>query len=89
MMRGVPSNVQIFANQANFNQANKVWVNGMGITTASTLSTCNNQCDGTGTVTVAGGVSPFTYLWDDPAEKMFVLRDYLELSDPPKHRTLK
>lgn len=51
---------------ANYGQANKVWINGMGITTGSTLSTCNNQCDGTGTVTVAGGVSPFTYLWDDP-----------------------
>lgn len=28
---------------------------------------CNNACDGTGTAFPAGGVAPYSYLWDDPA----------------------
>ncbi|MDX2003532.1 MAG: gliding motility-associated C-terminal domain-containing protein [Chitinophagales bacterium] len=35
------------------------------ITLTSTNVTCFGACDGTGTVTPAGGTSPYTYVWSD------------------------
>lgn len=35
-------------------------------TATSTNVTCNGLCNGTGTVTPAGGTAPFTFVWDDP-----------------------
>jgi len=34
-------------------------------TTGQTEPSCNGDCDGTATVTVSGGISPYTYAWDD------------------------
>ncbi|MFH1320625.1 MAG: gliding motility-associated C-terminal domain-containing protein [Bacteroidota bacterium] len=34
--------------------------------TDSTNISCNGICDGTATVTPAGGIPPYTYSWDDP-----------------------
>lgn len=36
------------------------------LTTSSDSVTCYEICDGSATVTVVGGSSPFTYLWNDP-----------------------
>jgi len=35
-------------------------------TTSGSAATCNGNCDGTATVSVTGGVSPYTFLWNDP-----------------------
>lgn len=35
--------------------------------TTSTDPTCNGDCDGSGTVTIAGGTAPFDVIWTDPA----------------------
>ncbi|MBW8051639.1 MAG: PKD domain-containing protein [Cytophagales bacterium] len=32
----------------------------------STMASCGGVCDGSATVTPAGGTSPYTYAWDDP-----------------------
>jgi len=37
-----------------------------GLSLSSTNSKCHGACNGTATVTAVGGVSPFTYLWNDP-----------------------
>jgi len=39
----------------------------MVLSTTQTEITCNADCDGTGTATVAGGSPPYTYLWGDMA----------------------
>jgi len=36
---------------------------------SSTNVVCNGACDGTATVTVSGGTSPYTYQWDDPGSQ--------------------
>ncbi|MBN8697608.1 MAG: gliding motility-associated C-terminal domain-containing protein [Bacteroidetes bacterium] len=36
-----------------------------GETVTTTDATCNTFCDGTGSIIPIGGVSPFTYLWND------------------------
>jgi hypothetical protein len=36
-----------------------------GISGSSDIS-CNGVCDGTATAAATGGITPFTYLWDDP-----------------------
>lgn len=38
-------------------------VNGPGTSAAVTNTTCNGDCDGTGTITITSGISPFSYLW--------------------------
>jgi len=35
------------------------------LTMSKTDESCGGACDGTATVTIAGGTGPFTYLWDD------------------------
>ncbi|MCI5055324.1 MAG: choice-of-anchor L domain-containing protein [Flavobacteriales bacterium] len=44
--------------------------NGSSFTSISTVEdsaiTCNGQCNGVATVSVSGGVQPYTYLWNDP-----------------------
>ena len=37
-----------------------------GIISSTTDVSCFNYCDGQTTVTMTGGVSPYTYLWNDP-----------------------
>ena len=38
----------------------------IALITSSTDETCSGGCDGQATVSVSGGLSPFTFLWDDP-----------------------
>ncbi|MCD6566178.1 MAG: PKD domain-containing protein [Bacteroidales bacterium] len=38
-------------------------------TASGTGPTCTSLADGSATVTVSNGLSPYTYLWDDPAEQ--------------------
>jgi len=40
--------------------------NGLTLATDSTEVSCFGGNDGTATVTVSGGTTPYTYLWDDP-----------------------
>lgn len=40
--------------------------NALALTTSQTDPSCNGDCDGTITVNVAGGISPYTFVWDDP-----------------------
>ena len=35
------------------------------LTISSTPVSCNNSCDATATVVASGGISPYTYLWND------------------------
>lgn len=41
--------------------------NGPSLTISSTPPTCNNSCNATATVVASGGITPYTYLWNDPA----------------------
>ena len=36
------------------------------LVTSGTNAGCNSVCDGIAAVAVSGGISPYTYLWDDP-----------------------
>ncbi|MFH1320024.1 MAG: PKD domain-containing protein [Bacteroidota bacterium] len=36
------------------------------ITTTASDATCTGNCDGSATLTASGGVTPYSYLWDDP-----------------------
>ena len=39
----------------------------LALATSATQVSCISECDGTATVVVSGGTSPYSYLWDDPA----------------------
>jgi PKD repeat protein len=41
----------------------------LGVSTSGVDATCYGSCNGSGTATVTGGVSPFTYLWDDSRQQ--------------------
>ena len=41
-------------------------IDGPTVTASSTDATCDSDCDGTGTITITGGIPPYTILWDDP-----------------------
>ncbi|HRE73537.1 MAG TPA: gliding motility-associated C-terminal domain-containing protein [Flavobacteriales bacterium] len=41
----------------------------LSATIASSDADCQGQCNGTGTVFPSGGISPYTFLWDDPASQ--------------------
>ncbi len=42
-------------------------IDGPLLTGVSTEASCNGTCDGTATVTITGGLAPYSILWDDPA----------------------
>ncbi|MCO6500824.1 MAG: PKD domain-containing protein [Vicingus serpentipes] len=54
-------------------------------TITSTNSSCNGASDGTATVSVNGGTSPYTYLWNDP----FLQTDSIATGLPPGTYTAK
>ncbi len=39
----------------------------LDVSTSSADATCDNSADGSASVLVTGGASPYTYIWDDPA----------------------
>ena len=39
----------------------------LALATSASLVSFNAECDGTASVVVSGGTSPYSYLWDDPA----------------------
>jgi len=43
--------------------------NVMALSTTQTEVTCNGDCDGSATATIAGGSPPFTYQWNDPSSQ--------------------
>ncbi|MFH1321817.1 MAG: PKD domain-containing protein [Bacteroidota bacterium] len=51
-------------------ETSTVNISDIGGGTASTVvdndASCNGDCDGQATVSIIGGTSPYTYLWDDP-----------------------
>ncbi len=47
------------------------------VTPSHTDATCNYLTDGSATVAVSGGVSPYSYLWDDPAAQITATADLL------------
>ncbi len=65
-----PGNISVTVTDANNCSATaSVTINaptGLSLTTSATDATCNATCDGSTTVSVSGGTSPYTYLWDDP-----------------------
>jgi gliding motility-associated-like protein len=68
-----PANYCVTVTDAN--GCNQVLCDSISQPSALTLSTsgtnvlCNSQCDGTASVTVSGGTSPYNYLWNDPANQ--------------------
>jgi predicted RNase H-like HicB family nuclease len=53
--------------------------NGGGTSSTSVVqnATCNGDCDGSASVAVTGGTSPFIYLWDDPDAQVTATADSL------------
>ena len=54
-------------------QTASVIINDMGSVSVSAIIdsnvSCNGSCDGQVTVSLTGGVAPFTYLWNDPGSQ--------------------
>jgi hypothetical protein len=44
---------------------------------SGTDASCDGACDGTATVSVSGGTSPYGYLWDDPSAQTLAAADSL------------
>jgi hypothetical protein len=45
---------------------------GVALIAGSNNATCFGICDGDATATIAGGIAPYTYGWDDPGAELLL-----------------